>query len=67
MSDQTGERIEGKVDEVKGHVKSAWGELTGDERMQVEGEIDMAKGKIKQGMAGAKEKIDDTVKDLTSR
>jgi uncharacterized protein YjbJ (UPF0337 family) len=67
MSDQTGERIEGKLDEVKGHVKSTWGEATGDERTRIEGEIDKAKGKAKQGVADAKERIDDTVQDLTNR
>jgi uncharacterized protein YjbJ (UPF0337 family) len=67
MSDQTSERIEGKAEEVKGHAKSAWGEMTGDERTQAEGEIDKVKGKIKQGMADAKDKVDDTVRDLTNR
>jgi len=67
MSDRTGERIEGKVDEVKGHAKSAWGDLTGDEQTKAEGEIDKAKGKIKQGVADAKDRVDDVVRDLTDR
>jgi len=67
MSDRTGERIEGKVDEVKGHAKSAWGDLTGDEQTKAEGKIDEAKGKIKQGVADAKDRVDDVVRDLTDR
>lgn len=67
MSNTTDERAEGIVDEVKGHAKSAWGDLTGDERTKAEGEMDKAKGKIKQGVADAKDKVDDTVRDLTNR
>jgi len=67
MSERTGERVEGAVDEVKGHAKSAWGDLTGDERTKAEGEIDKAKGNIKQGMADAKDRIDQAARDVTDR
>jgi uncharacterized protein YjbJ (UPF0337 family) len=67
MSEQTGERIEGKIDEVKGHAKSTWGEMTGDERTRAEGERDKAKGKVKQGVADVKDKVDEAVQDLTNR
>jgi uncharacterized protein YjbJ (UPF0337 family) len=36
------------IDETKGRVKSAAGELTGDERLKTEGKIDKASGKIKK-------------------
>jgi uncharacterized protein YjbJ (UPF0337 family) len=67
MSDRTNERVEGKIDEVKGHAKSAWGDISGDERTRAEGEIDKAKGKMKQGMADAKDRVEDAVRDLTDR
>jgi len=57
MSSETRDRMEGKVDELKGRGKSAAGELTGDKETQAKGEVDQATGKIKQGMADAKEKI----------
>jgi uncharacterized protein YjbJ (UPF0337 family) len=67
MSDQTKDRLEGTMDDLKGRGKEAWGDLTNDEDKQAEGELDQAKGKTKQGMADLKEKLDDKVKDLTDR
>jgi uncharacterized protein YjbJ (UPF0337 family) len=37
-------------DEAKGRVKSAAGELTGDERLKTEGKMDKASGKIKKAV-----------------
>lgn len=42
--------MDGKVDELKGRVKKAAGELTGNERLKAEGTVDKAAGKIKQGV-----------------
>ena len=67
MSDSSRDRIEGTLDDVKGHGKSAAGDLTGDREMQGEGEWDQGKGGLKQGMADAKDKVDDAVKNLTDR
>ena len=67
MSDSTRDRIEGAVDDVKGHGKAAAGDFTGDQDMQAEGEWDQSKGGFKQGMADAKDKVDDAVKNLTDR
>ena len=66
MTDQSRDRIEGNVDEMKGRGKSAFGELTGDEQTQSEGEADQASGKVKQGMADVKDKVDDVVKKVTN-
>lgn len=57
MSNETRDRIEGKVDELKGRGKSAAGDLTGDKETRIEGDADQVTGKIKQGMADAKEKV----------
>ena len=65
MSDQTRDRIEGTVDEIKGRGKSAWGEVADDDQKRVEGQTDQAKGEFKQGMADAKDKVDDAVKKVT--
>jgi uncharacterized protein YjbJ (UPF0337 family) len=65
VSDQSRDRIEGKVDEMKGRSKSAIGELTDDERLKGEGALDKAKGKFKQGLADAKDAVDAAVKRNT--
>jgi uncharacterized protein YjbJ (UPF0337 family) len=67
MSDTSKDRIEGTVDEAKGRVKSAAGELTGDRDLQAEGEADQMSGKIKQGIADAKDKVDHLVRKVTDR
>ena len=67
MSDQSRDRIEGSVDEAKGRVKSAAGELTGDRDLQAEGEADQLGGKVKKGIADAKDKVDDLVRKATDR
>jgi uncharacterized protein YjbJ (UPF0337 family) len=48
------------VDEAKGRVKEAAGNLTGDKDLQREGKVDQAGGKAKEGV----EKLTDKVKDL---
>lgn len=65
VTDQSKDRIEGKVDELTGRGKSAYGELTGDEQAKAEGDADQAGGKLQQGMADAKDKADDFVKKST--
>ena len=48
------------VDETKGRVKEAAGNLTGDKDLQREGKVDQAGGKAKEGV----EKLTDKVKGL---
>jgi uncharacterized protein YjbJ (UPF0337 family) len=67
MSDATNDRIEGQIEEVKGRAQKAWGELTNDEENMAEGDAAKAKGKLKKTKADVKDKIDDTVEDLTDR
>ncbi|MDQ3411171.1 MAG: CsbD family protein [Chloroflexota bacterium] len=65
MTDEQRLRGEGKIDEVKGNVKSGIGRATGDERTEGEGKMDEMKGKVKQGAADAKDKIDDAMRNVT--
>jgi len=51
------------MDEAKGRVKEAAGDLTDDDEMKHEGKADQAKGKVK----GAVDKVGDAVKDLTNK
>ena len=53
----------GKLDDVKGRVKEAAGDLKGDQAMRQEGQQDRAAGamkdKVQQGADKVNEKIDD--------
>jgi uncharacterized protein YjbJ (UPF0337 family) len=40
------DKIKGKIDEMKGRAKKAWGELTHDPSRKAEGSMDKAKGKL---------------------
>ena len=48
-------------DEMKGRVKEAAGDLTGDKDLQREGEIDQATGKVKDAIDDAADKVKDVV------
>jgi uncharacterized protein YjbJ (UPF0337 family) len=54
---------DGKIDDAKGRVKEAGGDLTGDEDLKNEGKVDRAEGKAK-GVAG---KVADKAKDVLGR
>jgi uncharacterized protein YjbJ (UPF0337 family) len=45
------------ADEVKGRVKRAAGELTGDEKLKREGSVDKAAGKAKEFVDKAADKV----------
>ncbi len=49
------DRVEGKVDDVKGRIKRQVGEWTGDEQAQSEGAADQAKGKIQNAWGKMKD------------
>ena len=46
--------MSGQTDEIKGRVKKAVGELTGNEKLKREGEVDKVAGKVKQGVDNVK-------------
>ena len=47
----------GKMDEAKGRIKKAAGELTGNSRLKAEGTIDKGAGKLKQGIDKVKKAL----------
>ena len=49
------DRIEGKMEDVKGRVKRQVGEWTGDTELQGEGALDQAKGKAKDAFGKVKD------------
>jgi uncharacterized protein YjbJ (UPF0337 family) len=54
--------MSGKLDEIKGRVKEAVGDLTDNQKLKDSGKADKAAGKVKQGAEHAVDKIRDTVK-----
>jgi uncharacterized protein YjbJ (UPF0337 family) len=51
------------LDDAKGRVKEAAGDLTDDEDLQREGKIDQAAGTVKDKVGDAADKVKDTVTD----
>jgi uncharacterized protein YjbJ (UPF0337 family) len=66
MGEGTGDKVEGKWDELKGKAKEKYGDAVDDESMQAEGKKDELKGKGKQTWGDVKNTVDrakDRVKD----
>jgi uncharacterized protein YjbJ (UPF0337 family) len=49
------------VDDAKGRVKEAAGDLTGDKELQNEGKVDQATGKVKDAVGDVADKAKDVV------
>ena len=58
MSSGTGDKIEGKGDEIKGNIKQGVGRATDDREMQSEGQADELAGKGKGVVGSAKDTLD---------
>jgi uncharacterized protein YjbJ (UPF0337 family) len=52
---------DGKIDEAKGRVKEAAGDLTGDSGLKDEGRVDRAAGTVKDKVGDAADKVKDVV------
>ena len=52
---------DGTKDDMKGRVKEAGGDLTGDQSLKNEGKVDKASGKVKDAIGGASDKAKDVV------
>jgi uncharacterized protein YjbJ (UPF0337 family) len=52
---------DGTIDDAKGRVKEAAGDLTGDEGLQREGKVDQATGTVKDVVDDAADKVKDAV------
>jgi uncharacterized protein YjbJ (UPF0337 family) len=55
------------LDQMKGRVKEAAGDLTGNKDLQREGKTDRAAGRVKEGIEEIKEKAENTVDALKDR
>ncbi len=56
-------RVEGKVDDVKGRIKRQVGEWTDNSDLQAEGTLDQAKGKVQNAYGKAKDAVKDMADD----
>ena len=55
------------IDQAKGRVKEAAGDLTNDDELKREGKADRAGGKVKEFAENAKEKVEDVVDDVKDK
>jgi len=51
------DRIKGVVQQAKGNIKKAVGELMGDAKLKTEGEADKIEGKVRNAVGSAKDAI----------
>ncbi len=66
MTDQSKDRIEGAFDKLQGRGEGAVGELTDNDQLRDQGDANRLQGEGKQGLADAKDKLDDAVKKVTN-
>jgi uncharacterized protein YjbJ (UPF0337 family) len=52
---------DGTMDDAKGRVKEAAGDLTGDDSLKNEGKVDRASGAVKDKVGDAADKVKDVV------
>jgi uncharacterized protein YjbJ (UPF0337 family) len=52
---------DGTMDNAKGKVKEAAGDLTDDQSLKNEGKVDKASGSIKDGVGGVADKVKDAL------
>jgi uncharacterized protein YjbJ (UPF0337 family) len=53
---------DGTIDEAKGRLKEAAGDLTGDQELKDEGKVDRATGKVKDAVGDAADKVKDVLR-----
>lgn len=58
------DELDGRVDQVKGKVKQATGDVTGNERLHDEGVADEASGDVQEGFGRGRRKVGEAVEDL---
>ena len=55
------------IDDAKGRVKEAAGDLTDNDRLKREGKVDQAGAKVKEFVDDVKEKVEDAVDDVKEK
>ncbi|MGK2959015.1 MAG: CsbD family protein [Acidimicrobiales bacterium] len=55
------------MDQAKGKIKQAIGNVTGDDDLKRDGEVDEKAGKAKEGLENVKEKIGDVIDNVKDK
>lgn len=58
---------EEKIEDLKGRVKEAAGDLTDDEKLKREGKVDQASAKVKEKIGDAADKIEEGVEAVKDK
>lgn len=58
------DELDGKVDQIKGKVKQATGDLTDNDRLRDEGVADEAAGEVQEGFGRGRRKVGEAIEDL---
>ena len=58
------DELDGKAEQLKGKLKKAAGDLTGNERLHDEGTVDEAAGDVQEGYGRARRKVGETIEDI---
>lgn len=61
------DELDGKIDQVKGKVKQAAGDLTDDERLHDEGVADEAGGEVQENLGRGRRKVGEAIEDLGNK
>ena len=61
------DQTEGKGKDLKGRMKEAAGDLTGNDRLKNEGAADQAEGKVQNAWGKGKERLGDAIDDAGKR
>lgn len=59
--------MDNDLDQAKGKIKQAAGDLTDNDDLKREGKLDEAGGKVKEGFEQAKDKLGDMVDDIKDK
>lgn len=58
------DEVDGKVDQLKGKLKQAAGDLTDNDRLHDEGVADEASGNLQEGFGRGRRKVGEAIEDL---
>jgi uncharacterized protein YjbJ (UPF0337 family) len=58
------DEMDGKLDQVKGKLKQAAGDLTDNDRLRDEGVADEASGDVQEGFGRGRRKVGEAIEDL---
>jgi uncharacterized protein YjbJ (UPF0337 family) len=61
------DELNGKVDQIKGKAKQAWGDATDNPKLHDEGVADEAAGNVEEGFGKARRKVGEAIHDVAHK